>query len=120
MSYSDGANPLQPPRRLPPTPRPYHLSDPFLDRGLWCFWLSADPEVLEYVSNLSCILQPPSGSFFQRRLMGRVLFAINPRYEHHEAWQWVKESLDAETHFIELNDRWENAITEAQEHTEDS
>jgi hypothetical protein len=114
VNLPDNTNPPERPRRLqPPAPRPYHMTDAFLDRGLWCFWLAADQEVLEYVSNLHCILQPPPTPF-QRRLQGRVLFAINPRYDHHEAWAWVKQTLDEETSIVELNDRWESALMEAQ------
>ncbi|MCU0513201.1 MAG: hypothetical protein MUE40_11590 [Anaerolineae bacterium] len=88
------------------------MTEPFLDRGLWSFWLAADPYVLEFVTTLSCILQPPF-SPFQRRLQGRVLFSINPRYDHMEAWHWIRQTLDEETHFVELSERWENAILEA-------
>lgn len=119
MSH-DSIIPPDNPRRLnPPAPRPYHMTEPFLDRGLWSFWLAADPNVLEYVSNLSCILQPPF-SPFQRRLQGRVLFSINPRYDHMEAWHWIKQTLDDETRFVELSDRWENAILEAQQQDDGS
>lgn len=97
-----------------PTPRPYHLTEPFQDRGLWCFWLTAEDDVLEWVSTLSCILQPSFGSPFQRRLRGRVMFAINPRYDHEETWLWLVDALESESKPVELNDTWETAIKEAQ------
>lgn len=97
-------------RGQPPTPKPFHITEPFFDRGLWCFWLTADDEVLEFISHLPCILQPMLSSPFQRRLRGRVMFSFNPRYDHEEAWLWIHELLDTETNFIELNDSWEEAI----------
>lgn len=100
-----------------PKPQPYHITDPFMDRGLWCFWLSADEAVLEFISSLNCILQPSLGSPFQRRLQGRVMFAINPRYDHEETWLWVTELLESETNTVELGDDWEAAIDEARERT---
>lgn len=97
-----------------PKPRPYHISDPFQDRGLWCFWLAADEQVLEFVSTLNCILKPTYDSPFNRRLRGRVLFALNPRYEHEETWLWITEMLESETKQVQLNSGWEDAIDEAQ------
>lgn len=96
-----------------PKPKSYHITDPFQDRGLWCFWLSADDEVLEYISSLNAILQPSYGSPFQRRLRGRVMFAINPRYDHEETWLWINELLETEATVVELNEDWESAIEEA-------
>ena len=97
-----------------PKPKAYHITEPKLERGLWCFWLTADDEILQYVRHLHCILQPMnSGSFFARRLTGRVLFAINPRYDHQEAWQWVVDMLQTETSSIDLNEQWESAIDDA-------
>ena len=98
-----------------PKPKPFHIDNPFQDRGLWCFFLSADDEVLEFVSSLNCILQPSMGSLFHRRsLRGRVMFAINPRYDHEEVWLWITELLESEAQKVELNTSWEEAIDEAQ------
>lgn len=96
-----------------PKPRPFHITEPFQERGLWCFWLSSDEDVLQFVSNLNCILQPSFGSPFSRRLQGRVLFAINPRYDHEETWLWLHEILESESARVELNEDWESAIQEA-------
>lgn len=102
-------------RRLePPQPRPYHITEPFQERGLWCFWLTADQTVLDFVLHLSCILQVPSNPF-QRRLRGRMLLSINPRYDHEEAWLWVNELLESEAKTIDLQASWEEAINEAVE-----
>lgn len=98
-----------------PSPSPYHITDPFQERGLWCFWLSADDEVLRYIADLSCILHASNGSPFQRRLQGRVKFAFNPRYDHEEAWLWINEILESETNAVDLHDTWEAAIDDAQE-----
>lgn len=96
-----------------PKPRPYHITNPFQDRGLWCFWLAANDDVLDFVSTLNCILMPALGSPFQRRMRGRVLFAINPRYDHEEVWLWINELLDSEANLVELDEYWESAIDEA-------
>lgn len=99
---------------LPPKPTPFHITEPKFERGLWCFYLTADDDVLSYVRHLHCILQPMStGSFFSRRLTGRVMFAINPRYDHQETWQWIVDTLGTETSSIELSEKWESAIDDA-------
>ena len=99
---------------LPPTPKPFHITEPKFERGLWSFWLTADDDILQYVRHLNCILQPmSSGSFFTRRLTGRVMFAINPRYDHQQAWQWIVDMLQTETSSIELDEKWESAIDDA-------
>lgn len=99
---------------LTPRPKPFHITEAKQERGLWCFWLTADDDVLDYVQHLHCILQPMHTSpFFNRRLSGRVMFAINPRYDHEEAWQWIIDLLQTETSSIELNEQWESAIDEA-------
>jgi len=107
-------------RMEPPTPKPYHITEPFQDRGLWCFWLTAEDTTLEYVRHLNCILHSPANPF-QRRIRGRVLFSINPRYDHEEAWLWINELLETESSQIELQEPWEKAITQAFENdTSDS
>jgi hypothetical protein len=98
-----------------PRPRAFHMTDPFRESGLWCFWLTADDEILEFVRTLNCVLDPSSESVFRRQARGRVLFAINPRYDHEEAWLWITEILHSETQKVELNQRWENAIDNAHE-----
>jgi len=105
-----------PKNKLPelPKPHPYHITEPKQERGLWCFWLTADAEILQYISNLNCILQVSYGSPFQRRLRGRVLFAINPRYDHETTWLWITELLDSEAVPVELDSSWESAIHDAQ------
>lgn len=108
------------PRFELPKPKPFHITEPFHERGLWCFWLSSDDDVLQFVSNLNCILQPSVGSPFGRRLRGRVLFAINPRYDHEETWLWLHEVLESEATWVELNEEWESAIQEAHTDTSDS
>lgn len=108
-------------RRSPrlPRPKPFHITEPFQERGLWCFWLTADDGILEYISLLPCILQPHYSSPFQRQLRGRVLFSINPRYDHEETWLWVYELLETETHHVELDEGWEQAISAAYSEEED-
>lgn len=98
----------------PPRPRPFDMTEPFLDRGLWCFWLTADERVLQFVSHLHCILAPPS-SPFSRRPQGRLLLCINPRYDHEEAWLWIYELLQDETRLVELDDLWINALLDEPE-----
>ncbi len=106
---------------LPPTPKPFHITEPKFERGLWCFWLTADDDVLQYVRHLHCILRPMStGSFFPRRLTGRVMFAINPRYNHEDTWQWIVNTLQTETSNIDLDDTWESAIDEALPNSDDN
>ena len=97
-----------------PKPSPFHITEPHQERGLWCFWLTADDEVLRFVHNLNCIILPGfSRSPFGRKKMGRVLFAFNPRYDHQETWSWLHEVLDSETKKVELSDDWESAIRDA-------
>ncbi|MBZ0279872.1 MAG: hypothetical protein K8L97_03970 [Anaerolineae bacterium] len=97
----------------PPRPMPFHMTDPFQDRGMGCFWLSADDHVLQFVSHLSCVLNMSYMSPFVRRPQGRALIAINPRYDVQEVWLWIYELLETETREIELDQTWENAITAA-------
>ena len=94
---------------LPPRPKPFDMTDPILQNGLWSFWLTADEPVLQYVNNLNCVL-PFSGSPFLRRSGGRVMVCINPRYDYREAWAWIREMLETETQIIDLGDTWESAI----------
>jgi hypothetical protein len=101
------------PRFELPKPKSFHITEPAYERGLWCFWLASDDDVLQFVSNLNCILQPSFGSPFGKRLRGRVLFAINPRYDHEETWLWLHEILESESARVELNEDWESAIHEA-------
>lgn len=105
-----------PQKKIPPLPKPkpFHITEPHQERGLWCFWLTADEDVLRFVHNLNCILTPPlNNSRFGRRLTGRILFAFNPRYDHEETWLWLHEVLESETLQVELNDNWEDAIRDA-------
>lgn len=111
----DDSNP--PEKKIPdlPKPRPFHMTDPHQERGLWCFWLTAEQDVLRFVYNLNCTLLPSGGALpFGRRLSGRVMFAINPRYDHEETWLWLHEVLESESSLVELGDNWETAIREAQ------
>ena len=115
---SDRPAPDDKPKRkrvFPPQPKAFHITEPFQDRGLWCFWLTAENEVLEYVAHLPCILHPVFSSPFQRRLQGRVLFSINPRYDHEEAWVWISDLLESEASHVELTESWEDAIRSAHE-----
>ncbi|MEM9955682.1 MAG: hypothetical protein AAFV93_09315 [Chloroflexota bacterium] len=97
-----------------PKPKPFHITEPHQERGLWCFWLTADDEVLRFVYNLNCIIVPGfSRSPFGRRKVGRALFAFNPRYNHEETWTWLHEVLETETKQVELNEDWEAAIRDA-------
>ena len=97
-----------------PRPQAFHITDPFEERGLWYFWLTADDEILDFVARLNCVLDPATGPF-RRRPRGRVRFAINPRYDHEEAWLWINDLLNSETSKVELNKRWEDAIDSAHE-----
>lgn len=94
---------------LPPRPKPFHMSEPAMQNGLWSFWLTADDSVLQFVNNLNCILPVAQSPFF-RRTSGRVMVSINPRYDHQEAWTWIYSLLEAETQIIDLGETWEEAI----------
>jgi hypothetical protein len=99
---------------LPPRPQPFHMTEATLQNDIWSFWLTADEHVLSYVSHLSCVLNftnsPFSPSPFARRVGGRVMVSINPRYDHDEAWTWIRQLLEGETQFVELGETWEQAI----------
>ncbi|MGB7339608.1 MAG: hypothetical protein WBC91_12010 [Phototrophicaceae bacterium] len=104
------------PKPIPklPKPKPFHITEPHEERGLWCFWLTADDDVLQFVHKLNCIIVPSFGRTpFGRRLMGRTMFAFNPRYDHEETWLWLHEVLDSESKQIELSENWEDAIRDA-------
>ena len=101
-------------KNVPPVPKPFHVSDPFLERGLWCFWLTADESALQFVGHLPCVLSiSNSGRGFIRRPNSRVLIELNPRYDHKEAWSWVCELLESDTRLVELEETWESAIETA-------
>jgi len=108
-----GSHPSPKRHALPPRPIPFHMTDPFQDRGMWCFWLSADDHVLQFVSHLNCVLNISYMSPFSPRPRGRALIAINPRYDAQEVWLWIDELLETETKEIELDESWENAIATA-------
>lgn len=98
-----------------PIPKPFHMTKLQNERDLSCFWLTANDDVLRFVYNLNCILMPASARTpFGRRLSGRVLFAINPRYDAQETWEWLHQLLETEASNVELDDTWENAIQAAQ------
>ena len=97
---------------LPPRPQPFHMTDAIYQNGIWSFWLSADEAVIQYVSNLNCVL-PFANSPFLRRPGGRVMVSINPRYDHAEAWTWLHNTLEGETQVVELGETWEQAIDRA-------
>lgn len=112
MTTLPGEWPLDP-TRFPPVPKPFHMSEPFHDRGVWFFWLSADDPVIRFVGHLHCILPLPEPNPYFRRPQSRALIGINPRYDHQEAWLWIYDLLGTEAHYIDLDDEWENAINEA-------
>jgi len=88
------------------------MTEPAMQNGLWSFWLSADDSVIQFVNNLNCILPTLPSAFF-RRTANRILISINPRYDHMEAWTWIRDMLEAETQIIELEETWEAAIDSA-------
>ncbi|GAB5491620.1 MAG: hypothetical protein Phog2KO_18350 [Phototrophicaceae bacterium] len=99
-----------------PKPKPFHITEPHQEHGLWYFWLTSDDHILRYVQNLNCILKSKFGgsAFGQTRLRGRIKFAINPRYDHQETWLWIQDVLTSETSIVELGTNWEDAIQKAQ------
>jgi hypothetical protein len=99
----------------PPKPKPFHMSEPFVQPGgLWCFWLTADTTILQFVATLNCIMQMPAPPF-ARSAPGRVMYAISPRYNHEEAWLWIYRLLESETEFVELSELWDQAIEDEEE-----
>ena len=62
--------------------------------------------------HLYCILQQPlaPSPFFARRPQNRMLFSINPRYDHQEAWLWIHEMLECESKDVELADMWNQIL----------
>jgi hypothetical protein len=109
-SLTPSSTPLPPPR-----PKPFDMTEPHFNQGLWSFWLTAEPPVLTYVSHLPCVLQQAVGSPFlgRRPTQHRQMFTINPRYDYQEAWLWIYQQLDSEAREVELNDVWEGALTDA-------
>jgi len=95
---------------LPPRPKPFHMTEPAMQNGLWSFWLTTDDAAIQYVNNLNCVLPTAQSPFF-RRTSGRVLVTINPRYDHLEAWTFIRDLLEAETQVVDLGEPWEEAIT---------
>jgi hypothetical protein len=96
----------------PPRPKPFDMTEPVFERGVWTFWLTAEARVLDYVMHLYCILQQPlaPSPFFVRRPQNRMLFSINPRYDHQEAWLWIHETLECESKDVELADIWNEIL----------
>lgn len=104
---------------LPPRPKPFHMTEPVLQNGLWVFWLTADDHILHYVNTLNCIL-PFAMSPFLRRPGGRVMVSINPRYDPLEAWTFIQNVLQGEAQPVELEAAWEKAIVDACQHSEEN
>jgi len=92
------------------------MTETTLQNGIWSFWLTADDSILQYVNHLNCVLSfttSPFNSgfpFAPRRLNGRVQININPRYDHLEAWTWIRDMLEGEAQIVDLGDTWEDAI----------
>jgi hypothetical protein len=114
--FAESSSPNHP---TPPKPKPFHMTEPFQEREVWCFWLAAEEPVLQFVQNLHCIMAVSASTPFGRRPPGRVLVTMNPRYDAQEVWLWIYDLLEAETQQIELDDSWEAAIVMACE-SEDS
>jgi hypothetical protein len=99
----------------PPTPKPFHMTEPFQQpAGLWCFWLTADEMILDYVANLNCVMQMPPPAFV-RQARGRVMYALSPRYNHEEAWMWIYRLLESETEYVELDNIWDGVFEDEPE-----
>ncbi len=96
------------------------MTEPYLDRGMWCFWLTAEAEVLQFVQHLHCVTSVSSPGSLFRPPQGRVLVMLNPRYDAQEVWLWLYDLLEAETHEVELDEWWEEAITTACQVDEDN
>src|SRR5689334_18176335 len=104
----------------PPRPKPFDITEPVRQpNGIWTFWLTADERILDFVAHLSCVMPPPSPPFGSRPLRGRMQFAINPRYEHEEAWLWIYRTLEDETRFVELSDLWEDVLGDETDNQKD-
>jgi hypothetical protein len=100
----------------PPTPKPFHLTEPFQQPGgMWCFWLTADDDILSFVGQLSCVLSVSSQPAFARSARGRAMFGINPRYDYEEAWMWIYRMLESETEPVELGGLWTEALEDEEE-----
>ncbi|MCA0456291.1 MAG: hypothetical protein LCI00_20090 [Chloroflexi bacterium] len=114
--------PLEPlPERsqgMPPRPKPFHMTEPAFQNGLWVFWLTADDNVIQFVNALNCVL-PFANSPFFRRAGARILVSINPRYDHREAWAFIQEVLQGETELVDLGESWEQAINGACQHEDE-
>lgn len=105
------SHPRRPFAGLPPKPRPFDLTEPFDNHGVWCFWITAELPVLRLIAELHCILYSGFNlSPFNQLAQQRVLYTINPRYDHQEAWLWIHELLETETRNLELSEAWENAL----------
>jgi hypothetical protein len=100
----------------PPKPKPFHMSEPFQQPGgLWCFWLTADDPILRFVGYLSCVMNIGNAAPFPRSSRGHVMFGINPRYDHEEAWMWIYRMLESETQPVELGSLWTEALEDEEE-----
>ncbi|MCB9453832.1 MAG: hypothetical protein H6672_20570 [Anaerolineaceae bacterium] len=112
-SRADQKNPSQKPV-LPPRPALFHITEPFEQRGIWSFWLTAEPDVIQFVRHLSCVLQVVyNGPAFFQRPSNRVMVTIDPRYDHEAAWLWIHDQLETESLVIELPEEVETALDEA-------
>ncbi len=97
-----------------PQPEHFHITEPEFERGLWCFWLTADRCILEFVNKIYCIMEAPHHRVLPgRQLEDRTKFAINPRYNHQEIWKWLCQVLEVEARHIMLDAQWEDAILDA-------
>ncbi len=102
-----------PDKSMPPKPRPFDLTEPFQERGVWCFWLTAEPHIQEFISSLNCILGPKFNPSYFRQPGARVMYSLSPRYDHEEAWVWIHDVLQTETSEVELSDALEDALHDA-------
>jgi hypothetical protein len=90
------------------------MTEPFDQRGVWTFWLTAEPDVIQFARVLSCVLQVTyNGPAFFQRPSNRVMVTIDPRYDQEEAWLWIHDQLEAESIPVELPEELETALDDA-------
>lgn len=93
-------------------PAPYHISEPIFEDGLWCFWLTANDDIIHYVLHLDFIILPPKFRILPGLLpSGRTKYAISPRYIFEEAWIKLQECLDMECNNVDLSPSIDNFLT---------
>jgi hypothetical protein len=82
-------------------PKAFVMSEPQFV-GVWLFMLTIDRKYWDFVKRMPCVNTTSE-------LSGNNIHVwIDPRYDYEEAWLWIYEQLETETHEVVLGAVWDS------------